>query len=113
MTFGGQTVTFVAVTQSGTPGYLGLTGQTRTETAVTGCRFRPVTVAETSDGQTDIAAGMWKCTAPPVAAALAARPDGELKHAGLTYLIEGPPQPKYDLDGSVHHVTVLCRRQVS
>lgn len=113
MTFGGQTVTFVAVTTTGQPGYLGIKAQTRSEIAVPGCHFRPAGVSEANTGATDVAAGLWKCTAPPVAAVLSAKPDGELQHAGITYLIDGPPQPKYDLDGAVHHVTVLCRRQVS
>lgn len=112
MSFGGQSVTFVAVAESGDPGYLGLKTKTRTDTAVAGCRFRPATSAETPDGQTDVATGVWKCTAPPAAAVLAAKPGGEVKVGGVTYQIDGPIMPKYAMDGTVHHVTVMCKRQV-
>lgn len=111
MTLGGQTVTFVTITESGEPGYLGLKTKTRTETPVTGCRFRPLSVEETPDYLTNVSTGIWKCTAPPAEAALNALSGGELKVAGATYQITGPVMAKPDMDGSVHHVTVLCKRQ--
>lgn len=113
MSFGGQTVTFVTVTHSGTPGYLGVTGESRSETVVSGCRFRPAQVSEATDGVTSVAAGRWRATCPPVSAALNAQPGGEVKCGGVTFLIDGPVQPKYDIDGNLHHVTVMCKRQVS
>jgi hypothetical protein len=109
--FGGQTVTFVTVTEVGEPGYLGLKAKARAEVAVTGCHFRPAGSSE-QVGQTDVATGLWRCTAPPVGAVLDAMPGDEVKCGGLTYQVEGVVQPKYDLDGSVHHVTVMCKRQV-
>lgn len=109
--FGKQTVTFVSVTDTGVPGYLGVKTQTRTETPVTGCRFRPFNVTETADSETDIATGIWKCTAPPVAAAVNATPGDEVKVDGVTYQIDGPVQPKRDPYGVLHHVTVMCKRQ--
>lgn len=112
MTLGGQAVTFVTVTHSGTPGYLGVTGESRSETVVSGCHFRPAGVSEASDSAS-VASGRWKCTAPPVSAALNAQPGGEVKCGGLTFLIDGPVMPKRDIDGNLHHVTVMCRRQVS
>lgn len=109
--FGTQTVTFVTVTESGDPGYLGMKTETRTETPVEGCRFRPLNADETPDGTTDISTGMWKCTAPPEAAVLAAESTGELKVDGVTYQIEGPVMPKPDMAGNLHHVTILCKKQ--
>lgn len=111
MSFGGQTVTFVAVSETGDPGYLGLKTKTRTETAVTGCQFQSVSVSETPDGATDVATGVWRCVAPPVAAVLAAKPGGELKFDGVTYQIDGPIMPRYNRAG-LHHVTIMCKRQV-
>lgn len=112
MTFGGQSVTFVTVTHAGTSGFLGVVAESRVETVVSGCRFRPAAVSEASDA-VSVASGRWRATCPPVAAALNASPGGEVKCGGVTYLIDGPPQPKYDIDGVLHHVTVMCKRQVS
>lgn len=110
--FGGQTVTFVNVGQTGARGYLGLKAQSRSDTAVTGCHFRPASTSE-RDSQTDVATEIWKCTAPPVAAALNAKPGDEVKCGGLTFQVEGFVQPKYDLDGNEpHHVTIMCKRQL-
>ncbi|QRZ05894.1 hypothetical protein [Mycolicibacterium austroafricanum] len=110
MSFGGQTVTFVTVTESGEPGFGGIREKVRTETAVTGCRFRPLRAEETPDYLTNIATGVWKCTAPAVETVLAAEPDGEVKVSGVTYQIVGPVRPKPDMGGATHHVTILCRR---
>lgn len=109
MRFGGQTVTFVTVTL-GDRGYLGVREATPTETAVTGCRFRPLSAEET-EGITDVSTGIWKATIPPVDAAVNAQPSGEIKVDGVTYQIDGPVQPKRNMDGSLHHVTILCKKQ--
>lgn len=111
MSFGGQSVGFVTVTR-GTLGYMGLARETRTTTTVSGCRFRPLVSSETPESETDVAAEVWKCTAPPETAVLNARPDGEVVVNGVTYRIVGQVQPKYDMDGTVHHVTITCKRWV-
>lgn len=111
--FGDQTVTFVAVASSGSVGYLGLRGQSRPGTAVPGCRMRPWTTKETPDGPIDTATEMWKITAPPAAAVLSAKPDGEISYDGKTFHIVGPVQPKRDMAGVLHHVTIFCKRQVT
>ena len=122
MTFGGQTVAFVTVTRGDTPGYLGLAVESRTAVTVSGCRFRPMPSTEQPEGATDVASEMWKCTAPPEAAALAAQSTGELIYDGTTtptipdaadstvFRIFGPAVPKYDRDGQIHHVTIMAKR---
>jgi len=118
--FGGQTVKIGTVTRTGDPGYLGLKTELRTDVTVTGCRGRVLTAAETAEMQTDVATEIWKWTLPPVAAALAAASTGELVYDGTAnpartatsvYQIDGPIQPKRDLDGTLHHVTLMCKRQ--
>lgn len=118
--FGGQTVKIVAVGVTGTPGYLGLKTESRTATTVSGCRFRPLSATETPEQKTDVATETWKLTAPPVAAALAATSTSEIVYDGTssptqtaatTFDVIGPVQPKYDLDGVLHHVTIVCQRQ--
>lgn len=109
-TFGGQAVEFVTVSR-GTAGYLGLGRESRNSDTVFGCHFRPVNSIETPEGATDVATEVWKCTAPPVAAPLAATAGDELKWDGNTFQIVGPVQPKYNLDGTVHHVTIMAKRQ--
>lgn len=121
ISFGGQTVGFVTVTDSGDPGYLGLKSKTRALVRVAGCHFRPVATAEVQ-AQTDVSTEVWKLTAPPAVAALAAEATGEIAYDGTDspeipvdpnalFRITGPIQPKSGPDGSVHHVTVMCRRQ--
>lgn len=121
--FGGQSVGFVAVTKGGEPGYLGVITPTRSLTVVSGCHFRPVSVSEEPVGATDVASEIWKLTGPPDVLTLATSP-GELIYDGTAdpelpddpndpsvFAIVGPPAPKYDLDGVLHHVTVLAKRQ--
>lgn len=123
MTFGGQSVGFVTVTDSGEIGLGGIRSQSRVLVVVSGCRFRPAGSSEV-DGRSDVASEVWKLTAPPVAAALIADSTGELVWDGTTtpvlptdpnsrdwFRIDGAPQPKFDMDGSVHHVTVAVKRQ--
>lgn len=118
--FGGQTVKLVTVAQSGSPGRLGLKAETRTAVTVSGCRGRVLSSSETPEQQTDVATEVWKWTLPPVAAALAAKATGELVYDGTaspvqttasTFQIVGPIAEKRNMDGSVHHVTILCKRQ--
>lgn len=112
--FGGQSVTFVEITYTGEPGYLGVREPVRTETVVERCRFRPLRVDERAAiGVTDTSTEIWKITAPPVPAVLDAKPNGEVIHDGTGYEIDGPVQPKRDMGGQLHHVTVFCKRQVS
>jgi len=118
---GRQTVKIGTVTQGGTPGFLGMTTETRVDVVVTGCRGRVLSASETAELQTgDIATEIWKWTLPPVAAASGAVSTGELVYDGTAspartstsvYQIDGPIQPKYNLDGTLHHVTLMVRKQ--
>lgn len=111
--FGGQTVTFVKYTDTGQPGYLGIKPQNRVETPVDGCRFRPLTAKELNGLNIQATTEMWKCTAPPDPAVLAADGGDEVICNGVTYEVDGQVQAKPDFNSSaVHHVTVLCKRQV-
>jgi hypothetical protein len=129
--FGRQTVGFVTVTDSGTPGYLGVVEQARAVTTMSGVRFRPLNTEEaaglTSElkGLTTIADEVWKLTAPAAAASLAAQSTGEIVYDGTAnpmwddddnsnvFQVEGFNQPKPGMYGGVHHVTILCSRQRS
>lgn len=119
--FGGQTIKLATVTQTGQPGFLGLKAETRTDVTVAGCRGRVLSVDETGEPQTDVATEVWKWTLPPAAAAVASRSTGELVYDGTAnpartatsvFRIDGPPQPKFAMDGTVHHVTIMAKRQV-
>lgn len=126
MSFGGQTVAFVTVTETGQIGWGGLKSKDRAVTALSGCHFRPASSTE-DDGQTDVTTEVWKLTAPPEAVDLSVKASGELVYDGTdhpedldldsdagkaaTFQIDGPIMPKYGLDNSVHHVTIMCKRQ--
>lgn len=121
MTFGGQTVGFVTVTDTGDPGYLGVKQQNKTVETLSGCHFRPLSATETPEAETDVTTDMWKLTAPPESAALAAKSTGQLVFDGTTtpslpdpvdetlFQQDGKIMPKYD-GGRVHHVTILYKR---
>lgn len=120
MMLGKQTVIISTLTPSGSPGFLGLTGETVSNATVTGCRARVMSSTETAELQIDVTTEMWKFTLPPVAAATAAQSTGEIVYdgtasptraAGAVFQIHGPPQPKVDLDGTLHHVTIMAKRQ--
>jgi hypothetical protein len=112
MTFGAQTVTFIALTGTGVYDELGVEVKTPTPVDVKGCLHRPLSAAETPVWVTDLATQIWKTTAPADAAAVAAKATGELRVNGVTYEIVGGAKPYNDFSGNVHHVTVLSKIQV-
>lgn len=107
--FGSQTVTFVTITQ-GTEGRFEHQ-PVPTDVDVDGCLFRPLPGSETVT-ETDIIRRPWKCTAPPVAAAVNAIATGQLRYGGDTYQITSV-EPFPDDFGLVHHVTVIAERQIA
>lgn len=113
MSLGSRTVTFVKVGKPDQPGYLGVVDRKDRPRSpfppVPGCHFRPMSATESDS--THVETGMWKCTAPPAAAAMAMQAPDELVVDGVTYLVEGAAMPKYDTDGTVDHVTIICKYQ--
>lgn len=107
--FGDQTVIFVTITD-GAKDRLGVAVAVETPVPVTGCRFRPLNVEETVN-LTDVATEIWKCTAPPVAAVLAAKSIDRLVHNGITYDLVGGIKPFNDASNQVYKVTVMAKKQ--
>lgn len=111
MAFGGQTVTFVSFAEAGSPGALGTYQMVETRVDVTGCRHRPLTFQETAETDTDIATEMWKTTAPPEAAVVAAEATGVIEVDGETFHIIGGPRMHVDMDGTPFKVTIVSQKQ--
>lgn len=108
MTFGNQTVRFVTLTDTGEPNSLGVRSRTATNVDVTGCRHRPLKSEETPENLgLDTGTQVWKTTAPPVAAAIAARSTGKMIVDGATYDILGGAMPFTDLSVDVFKVTIF------
>jgi hypothetical protein len=107
--FGDQIVIFVTLNDGPKDRY-GIPSVVRTEVSVTNCRFRPFSAEETVT-LTDLATEMWKCTAPPDPAVLAAKAIDEMKHNGITYQIVGGIKPYCDATDLVYKVTVFGKKQ--
>lgn len=109
MSFGSQTASFVTVTEDlDNRDRYNNPLKVRTEIAVTGCRFRPLTAKEKIE-LGDIVTDPWKLTAPPVAAVVNAQPNDEVKVAGVTYQIVGGVRVFEDFTRPFK-VTVICER---
>lgn len=111
MTFGGQAVTVVAVTGTGTYDSLGSETVTKTETVIAGCRHRPLRFDETPEFVTNIATQVWKTTAPPLAAVLAVNAKAELVVDGIRYRVIAGAQSFTDQEGRPYKVTILSQKQ--
>lgn len=110
MSFGGQTVTFVAIAEDlNDRDRYNKPARVRTEVSVAGCRFRPMSAKEKTELGTNVT-DPWKLTAPPVAVALNAKSDGEIKYQGSTFTIIGGPRSFTDFSDRVFKVTVICER---
>lgn len=121
MSFGGQTVTFVSLTPTGTVDPLGTQTLTEAATDVTGCRHRPITISagggsgavrnENPEIGVTVATQYWQTTCPPHPAALAAKASDVLRVDGETFQIIGDVQPFTDFSGRVFKVTFVSERQ--
>ncbi|WP_293308879.1 hypothetical protein [Mycolicibacterium sp.] len=92
---------------------LGVEVMTTTTVVVEGCRHRPLRADETPEWITNVATQVWKTTAPPVAAAIAAKSTGQLSVGGQTYQIIGGSQPFTDLGADPFKVTILSQIQTA
>lgn len=90
--FGSQTVAFVTVTGTGVFDDNGFETTAPTDVPVEGCRHRPLSASEASEVLGDVGRQVWKTTAPPEAAAIAAKSTGTLKVDGKTFHIVGGTQ---------------------
>lgn len=106
MTFGSQTVTFVTLVGTGVYDDFGVELTTETAVAVEGCRHRPLSAAEATEALGNVAHQVWKTTAPPEAAAAAAKSTGHLTVDGVKYFIIGGAQAFEDMSAPFK-VTIL------
>jgi hypothetical protein len=109
--FGNTTVGFVTITTSGEPDEFGVRPETETIVEVAGCRHRPLSASEASEVGVEISTQVWKTTAPPSAAAIAAESTGRLTVDGDTFQIIGGAQPFTDMDSRPFKVTILSKKQ--
>ncbi|UXA19548.1 hypothetical protein [Mycobacterium sp. SMC-4] len=104
----------------GQPDANGVRPPTTVQVNVHGCRFRPLRVEETA-GAVEIATEVWKCTAPPAPAVLAATSIDELVYDGTknpqrgaddvnVYRIDGGVKPFNDESEDVYKVTVVAHK---
>jgi hypothetical protein len=113
MRFGGQTVTFVSVTEDVTQ--LDRYKKPRrvlTNTDVPGCLFRamdPTFRDEKVDKLGNLVISQWKCTAPPVPAVLNCKPNDQVIVNGVTYEIQVGARVYYTLQGTPFKCTVICQ----
>lgn len=106
--FGSQTVTFTMLVGTGVYDSDGLEGMTESTVSVAGCRHRPLKADEAPVDVTNLATQIWKTTAPPEAAAVAAKSNGRLTVDGVAYEILGGAQPFEDFSG-LFKVTILSK----
>lgn len=109
MSLGAHTVTFVLNTENPTPGRVGPRMQS-TSVDVAGCFMQPIGVSEVV-ADTDVETELWRCIAPPDAAALTIDTNGALIFNGVTFQVTGP-KPYADFTGTVQHVTIDCKKQM-
>lgn len=109
MILGSQTVVLREFSVGTTKDRLNQAQPVPNNTTVTGCLMRPFRPTEVVT-LTDIATNVWRCTAPPVPAALNATAAGELDYDGDTYQIIAV-EPFPDFEGVISHVRITCQRQ--
>lgn len=107
---GNQVVTFVSYEDSGSAGALGTYTPSETTVDVPGCHHRPMAFRETAEFDVDIATQVWKTTAPPKPAVLAAQAEGEIRVNGVAYKIIGGPRCHVDRVGRPFKVTIISQQ---
>lgn len=106
MRLGSQTVGFVTLVGTGEYDDYGIEITTEAEVPVTGCRHRPLSAKEATEALGNVATQVWKTTAPPAAAAIAAASTGKLKVDGREFAIHAGAQPFEDFSDPFK-VTIL------
>lgn len=118
MTFGGQTVTLVVITD-GVEDRNGIPTPVEAFVTVSGCRFRPLKPDE-KEGLLSTAKEPWKLTAPPSPEVVAAKSVDRLLYDGTgnpadteanTFQVIGGAGAFNDMGSAVFKVTVFCERQ--
>lgn len=111
MKFGNTVLTLVSVTEDlNDLDEYGHPAEVTTETAVPGCRWRPLPVKEDIDAMGDRVTDAWRATCPPVAAVINAKARDKIKVDGVTYQITGGPRVFRKLNGAPIKVTVVAQR---
>ncbi|AEJ93972.1 head-to-tail stopper [Mycobacterium phage Thibault] len=112
MNFGGQTVTFVTITEDlNDRDKYNNPRQVRTETPVPGCRFRPLSAKEKVEFGYNTVTDPWKCTAPAIPAVMDALSTGILQYGGVDYQITGGARTFASFAGQPFKVTIICERR--
>lgn len=116
MRFGGQTLTFVSITEDvSTLDEYGKPLEVRTGTDVSGCHFRSLIPTYRGDHKVtdkgELTINQWRATCPPVAAVLNAKPTDEVIFNGETFHIIVGPRLFYTLGNRLFKVTVMCENR--
>ena len=111
LNLGNQTVVLVTIGEDtgGPRDAFGQPLETRVETPIGNVRFRMVSSTEDTDLGNRIRE-IWKLTASPSAALLAATGRGHIEYQDDVYSITGTPRVVLDMQGVAHHVSIACER---
>ena len=119
MPFGNQVITFLFFEETGLADELGNYGLSVTSVDAPGCRFRPLTFAETAESQLDIATQPWRGTIPVGEYSqelrdtiLAVQPDDVIRVDGVDYQIIGGIRHHVDMGGEPFKATIISHRQM-
>lgn len=84
---------------------------TRVESSfsISNCSLQPMSTAEIV-GATDMVVSMWRLIAPANGPAAQLTPTSAVQHNGISYEVDGEPEPWRDAHGRPHHIEVTLRR---
>jgi hypothetical protein len=115
---GGQTVTILSYTTTGTRDASGMAQSSEVATDVKWCLHRPVPETAVRElkrqyGDVGVVVGVlsWRTTCPVTPETLTIKPSDRLVIDGYTYTVMGGALPNSDLGGKMTHVTVISERQ--
>lgn len=105
---GNQSVTVRIRTGTGARDGFGLKQESTVEQSVNGVSFMSLESSELDVNR--IAEERWILLAPAGSAVAAVKSTDEIIHGDDTYRMDGEVQRRYDIDGNVNHLSVVCRR---